>query len=64
MENWDGPHEFYTALKAWAEHDKTIMYQFERGGIPFDRNVMSGGVPASHNIYKVHICRAKWYIKK
>ena len=63
-EKWDGPHDFQTAITAWAENDKTIMYQFERNGIAFDRSVMSGGVPTTHNLAKNHIIKAKWYIKK
>lgn len=60
---WDGPHDFYTAIKQWAENDKTIMYQFESNRIVFDRGVMSGGVPTTHNISKKHILEAKWYIE-
>lgn len=63
-EKWDGPHDFQVAIKAWAENDKTIMYQFERNGIAFDRGVMSGGVPTTHNLAKNHIIKAKWYIEK
>lgn len=63
-EKWDGPHDFHTAIKAWAENNKTIMYQFERNGIASDRGVMSGGVPTTHNLGKNHIIKAKWYIEK
>ena len=64
-ERWDGPYDFYTAIKQWAENNKSIMYQFESPkGIPFDRNVIQGGIPTTHNISKNHINKAKWYIEK
>ena len=64
-EKWDGPYDFYTAVKEWAENNKDIMYQFESSdGIVFDRSVMSGGIPTTHNISKRHILEAKWYVAK
>lgn len=64
-ECWDGPYDFYTAIKQWSENKKTIMYQFESSrGVVFDRGVMSGSIPTTHNISKEHILKAKWYIEK
>ena len=61
---WDGPHDFYTVIRHWAENNKTIMYQFKKNGIPFDRSVMHGGIPTTHNISKKHIGEAEWYIER
>lgn len=63
-DKWDGPFDFKTAIKEWSENDKTIMYQFEDGKVPFDRGVMSGKIPTTHNLAKNHITAAKWYIEK
>lgn len=63
-EKWDGPYDFQTAIKEWSENDKTIMYQFENNGIPFDRGVINGRIPTTHNLAKNHITKAKWYIEK
>ncbi|WP_313894693.1 hypothetical protein [Psychrobacillus sp.] len=62
---WSGPYDFQTAIEEWAERNKTIMYQYEsERGIAFERSVMHGGIPTTHNISKNHILKAKWYIEK
>ena len=62
---WDGPYDFHTVIKEWAESGKTIMYQHKSSkGIILDRTVMHGGIPTTHNFNKKDILEAEWYIEK
>lgn len=62
--NWEGPVDFYTAFRAWVEHDKTIMSLYKSDGVILDRNFMLGSMAKSYNISKISVIRHEWYIEK